>query len=839
MSRTEVTWRFRFFPAPILYEPLTEGPVRTLAIPRILALPGAVLVLLLLTACGDGTGPDVEPASRILVYRGSGQTGVVGAALADSVVVKVTDTNNHPVEGVRIRWTADGDGIASPSASTTDDNGLTRTRWKLATTPGVQTLQASAGDLQVTFSATVRVGPPDSLTVEAGAEQNGVVSETLADTVVVRLTDPYGNPITGAAATWTAEAGSVVGDQDTDTGGRARAVWTLGGEAGVQQLRVSAAGLEGNIKATATSAAPDSLSLVSGSGQTGVVGAALADSLVVQVADAFGNPVPGVEVIWSAEGGSLDPAATTTDSVGFARTRWTLSTVPGPQIAEAAVVDATAAFEATAEVGPADSLAIAAGGAQTAEIDMPLADTVVVVVLDAYGNPVPSVEVIWSVTTGGGSVSPATTPTDSAGLSRTSWTLGGTVGTQAVEAAVAGLSVEITAEATESSCTAGMPDGDGDRLPDCAETGTGVYVSTRDAGTDPSNPDTDGDGISDGDEVRGTVQGLDLPAMGANPLRTTILMEYDWFEDSDPVNGVCTDLHSHRPTATAAAMVETMFANAPTANPDGSTGIDIIQDYGQGGLFTGGNYIEDADGYLEGGFPPNPNPNEFVGYKADHFATERDGYFHYVILSHFYTQFEGSSGLAVWKGFDMIVSLGCAVPDVHPGFDYATAHTIAHELGHNLGLTHGGTSFSDPNHKPNYNSIMNYEFQFAGIDTDCNAIGNDVPDYSTGERPTLDESALDERAGVCGLAAGVPLDWDNDAQIDSVLVSADINPWREGRPDVSGDGTISVLTDHNDWANLWFVSVSPGGAMLRMEREPVIITERRLPELKPRRDTSR
>ena len=45
-------------------------------------------------------------------------------------------------------------------------------------------------------------------------------------------------------------------------------------------------------------------------------------------------------------------------------------------------------------------------------------------------------------------------------------------------------------------------DTDGDGLPDWVETHTGVYRSPTDTGTDPNNPDTDGDGTLDGDEVR-------------------------------------------------------------------------------------------------------------------------------------------------------------------------------------------------------------------------------------------------------------------------------------------------------------------------------------------------
>ncbi len=44
-------------------------------------------------------------------------------------------------------------------------------------------------------------------------------------------------------------------------------------------------------------------------------------------------------------------------------------------------------------------------------------------------------------------------------------------------------------------------DTDGDGLPDWVETHTGIYNSSTDTGTDPNDPDTDDDGVLDGDEV--------------------------------------------------------------------------------------------------------------------------------------------------------------------------------------------------------------------------------------------------------------------------------------------------------------------------------------------------
>ncbi len=328
---------------------------------------------------------------------------------------------------------------------------------------------------------------------------------------------------------------------------------------------------------------------------------------------------------------------------------------------------------------------------------------------------------------------------------------------------------------------AATPDSDGDNLPDWIETNTLVFAGGLAAGTNPNVADTDGDGIRDGDEVRGTAAGLDLPAMGANPLRKNILIEYDWFDDALE----CAP-HSHRPRPAAAQKITDAFAAAPVANPDGSYGIDVIQDYGQGGPFTGGGLINDPDGVIAGGV----FDTEYKNYKAAHFAANRLGYFHYVLLPHRYNTNSASSGQAEMPGDDAIVSLYCY------GSDHNVAHTVMHELGHNLNLQHGGND--EFNQKPNYNSVMNYRYQFAGVDNNCTPPGDGVLSYSTGSRAPLNESNLNEAAGICG---AVPWDWNGNGQIESG-VSTDTN----------GDSLFSILNDHNDWANIRFLGTLGGNS---------------------------
>ena len=361
-------------------------------------------------------------------------------------------------------------------------------------------------------------------------------------------------------------------------------------------------------------------------------------------------------------------------------------------------------------------------------------------------------------------------------------------------------------------------DSDGDRLPDCYETNTGTYVSSTNTGTDPSNSDTDSDGISDGDEVLGTLDGLELGQMGANPLKKTILIEYDWLSDDtqswrDISEGVdTTAAHNHRPSASVIADIEAVFAAAPVNNPDGSTGIQIIQDYGQGGAFTGGNEIADGDGNLAGYLGA-----DFYDKKALNFASNRNGYFHYTILAHKYgggaTE---SSGYAEIEGDDLIVSSNWWLE-----YDFEVASTVVHELGHNLGLRHGGDE--NRNNKPNYNSVMNYNHQFPGVDTDCSGCGSDCSgggdylsgdgliNYSSGTNSSLNESALTESFGIC---SNVATDWNRNGSIDGGTVSYNINP--------DYDTSLNTLTDHDDWANIYYLGPSDAdGAVISSVVETV------------------
>jgi hypothetical protein len=345
---------------------------------------------------------------------------------------------------------------------------------------------------------------------------------------------------------------------------------------------------------------------------------------------------------------------------------------------------------------------------------------------------------------------------------------------------------------TLRTCTGIASDRDDDRLDDCVESGRGRFLGRHDTGTSADDPDTDGDGLLDGDEVLGTAAGLDLPALGVHPLRRNILLEYDWFDSSAECG-----FPTHRPTPGAIARVAQMFASAPVSNPDGSTGITVLQDYGQGGAFAGGNAITGWPARLPGTFDAT-----HAAIKSANFDPKRAGYFHYVLMAYSYRG-TTSSGYAEIVGDDLLVTLQCARSD------QIAANAIAHELGHNLGLRHGGDVGC--NGKPNYASIMNYAYTFSGAEAQCGS-GVYAAGFSRGTRPTLDESALDETRGLCGTA---PRDFDGDGTLEASL-SHDLNPGHAS----SCGGALTTLGDFDDWSNLaWAGLLDKHGLLKDIQQE--------------------
>ena len=193
-------------------------------------------------------------------------------------------------------------------------------------------------------------------------------------------------------------------------------------------------------------AGPFLLQLVSGDQQSGVVGQELADPLVARVVDSASRPITGQLVNFRvvSGGGSVFAGAALTDDSGVVRERWTLGTsTADSQRVEARAVDNTTGaplvfgvFNASALADAAATLSKVAGDSQLSALGSPQPESLAVRISDQYGNPVPDDSVLW--TAGSGSVSPARTASNAAGVAKTQWTLDSTRSSDTATASVLG-----------------------------------------------------------------------------------------------------------------------------------------------------------------------------------------------------------------------------------------------------------------------------------------------------------------------------------------------------------------------------------------------------------------
>jgi hypothetical protein len=208
-------------------------------------------------------------------------------------------------------------------------------------------------------------------------------------------------------------------------------------------------------------------------------------------------------------------------------------------------------------------------------------------------------------------------------------------------------------------------------------------------GTDPMNPDTDGDGLLDGWEVTG-IRGLDLPKIGCDPRHVDLVCLVSKFA------GV-----AKAPFDNDMARVEKFYKELPTKNPDGTTGMA----FHKVDLDTPSAEAEKS------GWPEN---------RARFRPEKWRGIVHWMQVT------PGGGGQADQLGDGGSCGLS------------ALWAVFTHEFGHQLGLSHEG--FWPNGSCPIYSSMMNYNYSY-GFENDGSKIH-----YSDGRFAgyTLREDDLDE-----------------------------------------------------------------------------------------------
>ena len=322
------------------------------------------------------------------------------------------------------------------------------------------------------------------------------------------------------------------------------------------------------------------------------------------------------------------------------------------------------------------------------------------------------------------------------------------------------------------------------------------------------NGDRDGDGLWDDWETNGIDMdgdgnvdlALNAPPFNADPDHKDVYLELDYMKAAD---------HDHKPLVDPGCN----FATAPTSAACGNTtvarliqafanapggGIRLHVDTGPGTPFDlsngdplgGGTAIPEVTQVLR----PIDGPlaganNDFYDLKAVAFsgAGARRFIFHYGILAHEF------SNCAAFDSTNTVctaatTALNCATGNAEGGPDGANDFIVAlstscsaanatpsvllpkqigsimHELGHTLGLGHGGRPgnvWDDTGYKPNYPSVMNYDYQLTGLGTTVSGAvyTGGTFDYSRAALIDLPEGNLLESAGVG------PALWNPDLQV--------------------------------------------------------------------------
>ena len=399
------------------------------------------------------TSEGILTPKTLEIISGDNQEGLPGAAFENPFIVEVRDQTDKPLAGVQVTFSVtSGGGTLSATSVTTDASGRAESRLTLGPNPGTNTVTVSVAGIQAqeTFNAEgIRI--PLAFWIISGDKQQGLPGEALAKPFVVEVRDQSGDPLLGVQVTFSVTSGGgtlSVTSATTNNNGRAQSTFTLGPNPGRNTVTVSVAGIEEQQTFTAEGIRiPKRLEIVSGGDQEGLPDAALENPFVMEVRDQAEKPLPDVEVSFSVSsgGGMLSVTSATTNSNGRAESILTLGPNAGTNTVTASVagIEEVQTFRAEGIRIPL-AFWIITGFDQKGVIGEALAKPLVVEVRDRSGEPLPSVQVIFSVSRGGGTLSATSTTTDANGRAESRLTLGPNPGRNTVTVSVTGVQEQQT-----------------------------------------------------------------------------------------------------------------------------------------------------------------------------------------------------------------------------------------------------------------------------------------------------------------------------------------------------------------------------------------------------------
>ncbi len=412
------------------------------------------------------------------------QSAQVGTAYVEPLAVAVEDRHSNPVPGVQVTFAVPASGAtAVPAMATviTGAAGDAATAITAGQVVGDLTATASVAGVAVPAAFALRnlAGPPSTIAVESGSAQAATVGIGFGAPLVVIVRDAYGNLVPAATVTFTvpaagASATLAAASATTGSDGLAQVTAQANLVAGRYEVRAS----------TGDSATPATFALTNDPGapatltpattstpQSAQVLQAFAQPLRILVADAHGNPVPGVTVRFASPAAvptatlSATEAVTGPDGLAQVSAVATARTGSYPVTARIDALAATAAFALTNTVGPPAMVVLVSGGAQHTRATTAFSGTLVLQILDGSANDVAGAAILLSAPASGASLTglPASVTTDASGRASLPLTANAVPGTFQLTATVTGaaapLGIPFTVEAIPTSLTlTGVPE---------------------------------------------------------------------------------------------------------------------------------------------------------------------------------------------------------------------------------------------------------------------------------------------------------------------------------------------------------------------------------------------
>ncbi len=400
-------------------------------------------------------------ARKIIKVTTGNFSGQAGSTLPTPLAVKVTDNAGNGISGVPVQFlVTKGGGQFSNGQSqmevTTDQLGVAKVAWTLGGAIGnnsqeVRALATNGGanleGVPIIFTATAITGPPSAEGSEIKATGPIPADGVTKAQITVHVRDRFGNPLANKAVTLiVSPPGSYFIDQPTSltnaqglvTG--AFAAMTAGTKTITAKILDSGTELNNGATVQVSPLAASQMALISGNNQTCNVRAALANPLVVKVADRNGNGVPNHEVRFTVKGDGriFETGPIRTDEKGWASASYVGSAATGQSqiwAESSGLSNSPVIFIANVSNNAARDLKSISGNAQKGQVGQILPEPLVVRVTDKDGRPIFGTAVRFEVTFGGGLVeerSALVVNTNEFGAARVNWRLGPNAGPHTV-----------------------------------------------------------------------------------------------------------------------------------------------------------------------------------------------------------------------------------------------------------------------------------------------------------------------------------------------------------------------------------------------------------------------